>query len=97
VEQQPVAVGIGVGHARAHVGEVGVEVGDELGLARSVALHVTYPGRQAIAGNLAFPFSPSDIQSGPVYEFSIYHLIEASDALRFDFHLEQVTPEGVQL
>lgn len=43
-----------------------------------------------------FPFSPSDIQGGPVYEFSIYHLIEANDALRFDFHIEQVTPEGVQ-
>ena len=65
-------------------------------LTRSTLLHYGYPGRVATAGNLAFPFSPSDIQSGPVYEFSIYHLIEASDALRFDFHIEQVTPEGVQ-
>ncbi|RIG13595.1 glutamate decarboxylase isozyme, partial [Shigella dysenteriae] len=31
-----------------------------------------------------------------ITEFSIYHLIEANDALRFDFHIEQVTPEGVQ-
>ena len=65
-------------------------------LVRSTMLHYGYENRIATAGNLAFPFSPSDIQGGPVYEFSIYHLIEANDALRFDFHIEQVTPEGVQ-
>ena len=57
-------------------------------LVRSTLLHYGYENRIATAGSLAFPFSPSDIQSGPVYEFSIYHLIEASDALRFDFHIE---------
>ena len=46
-----------------------------LALARSVALHVTYPGRQAIAGNLAFPFSPSDLPAGEAYEFTIHHLV----------------------
>ena len=65
-------------------------------LVRSTMLHYGYENRIATAGKLAFPFSPSDIQGGPVYEFSIYHLIEANDALRFDFHIEQVTPEGVQ-
>ena len=35
-----------------------------LAIARSVSLHTTYPGRKAIAGNLAFPFSPSDIGVG---------------------------------
>ncbi|MEH0016369.1 hypothetical protein V6330_18130, partial [Citrobacter portucalensis] len=29
-------------------------------------------------------------------EVSLYQLIEASDVLRSDFHIEQVTPEGVQ-
>lgn len=47
-----------------------------LSLARSTALHQSFPGRKTIAGNLAFPFSPSDFQGGPVYEFSIYHLME---------------------
>lgn len=47
-----------------------------LSLARSTALHQSFPGRKATAGNLAFPFSPSDFQGGPVYEFSIYHLME---------------------
>ena len=50
-----------------------------LALARSVALHVTYPGRKAIAGNLAFPFSPSDLRAGEVYEFTIHHLVAVDD------------------
>jgi hypothetical protein len=52
-----------------------------LALARSAGLHVTYPGRKAIAGNLAFPFSPSDIKAGEVYEFNIYHLVVVDDPL----------------
>ena len=43
---------------------------------RSTLLHYGYPGRIATAGNLAFPFSPSDIQTAPVYEFAIYHLMQ---------------------
>lgn len=50
-----------------------------LALARSVALHATYPGRRAIAGNLAFPFSPSDIPVGDVFEFNVYHLCVVDD------------------
>lgn len=46
------------------------------GFARSTALHFGYEGRIATAGNLAFPFSPSDAKMGAVYEFSIYHLLE---------------------
>ncbi|WP_313130158.1 acyclic terpene utilization AtuA family protein [Pseudescherichia vulneris] len=64
-------------------------------LVRSTLLHYGYEGRIATAGNLAFPFSPSDVPCGPIYEFSVYHLIEASEALKFPFVLEQVTPEGV--
>jgi hypothetical protein len=50
-----------------------------LALARSTALHATYPGRRAIAGNLAFPFSPSDIPVGDVFEFNVYHLCAVDD------------------
>jgi hypothetical protein len=52
-----------------------------LAVSRSAALHSTYPGRKAIAGNLAFPFSPSDIGAGDVYEFNIYHLVRLADPL----------------
>ncbi|MBM7577860.1 acyclic terpene utilization AtuA family protein [Jeotgalibacillus terrae] len=43
---------------------------------RSTFLHYGYEGRKSTAGNLAFPFAPSDVVFGPVYEFSIYHLLE---------------------
>jgi hypothetical protein len=49
-------------------------------LTRSTLLHFGYEGRIATAGNLAFPFSPSDLRAGEVYEFSIYHLLQ-TDAL----------------
>ena len=48
-------------------------------VARSTLLHYGYPGRIATAGNLAFPFSPSDIKVGPVYVFSVYALLRDED------------------
>lgn len=50
------------------------------GFVRSTLLHFGYPGRRATAGNLAFPFSPSDIACGPVFDFSLYHLMDAAAA-----------------
>ena len=50
-------------------------------LTRARLLHTDYSGRKSSAGNLAFPFSPSDIPVGPVYNFGIYHLVEADDPL----------------
>ncbi|MCK9265659.1 DUF1446 domain-containing protein [bacterium] len=49
-------------------------------LARSLILHYGFEGRKSTAGNVAFPFSPSDFSGGPVYEFSVYHLMEVKDA-----------------
>jgi hypothetical protein len=49
--------------------------------ARSTLLHIGYPGRQSTAGNLAFPYSPSDSSHGLVYEFSVYHLLAVDDPL----------------
>lgn len=50
-------------------------------VARSTLLHYGYPGRIATAGNLAFPFSPSDIKVGPTYVFSVYALLRSEDPL----------------
>jgi hypothetical protein len=50
-----------------------------LGVARANMLHTDFPGRLCREGNMAFPFSPSDIEVGPVYRFSIYHVIEQED------------------
>lgn len=46
---------------------------------RSTLLHYGYPGRKSTAGNLAFPFAPSDVPFGLVYEFSVYHLMTVAD------------------
>jgi hypothetical protein len=43
---------------------------------RSTFMHYGYEGRKSTAGNLAFPFAPSDVEFGAVYEFSVYHLME---------------------
>ena len=48
-------------------------------LARSRMLHCDYEGRRSSAGNLAFPFSPSDIHIGAVYEFFVFHLATVAD------------------
>lgn len=46
---------------------------------RSTFMHYGYEGRKSTAGNLAFPFAPSDVNFGAVYEFSVYHLMEVED------------------
>ncbi|MDK2810487.1 MAG: hypothetical protein PWP27_1405 [Clostridiales bacterium] len=47
--------------------------------ARSTMLHYGYEGRVSTAGNLAFPYSPSDFKAGEVYTFNLYHLMEVND------------------
>ena len=50
------------------------------GLARSTLLHFGYPGRISTAGNLAFPFSPSDFDGGQYFRFAVHHLMPVEDA-----------------
>lgn len=50
-----------------------------LGMARTNMLHTDFPGRLCREGNMAFPFSPSDVDVGPVYRFSVYHVAELDD------------------
>jgi hypothetical protein len=52
-----------------------------LGMARTNMLHTDFPGRLCREGNMAFPFSPSDIEVGPMYRFSVYHVAELDDPL----------------
>lgn len=61
-------------------------------LARSTLLHFGYPGRVATGGNLAFPFSPSDLSAGAVYEFSVYHLMQAEPEVLFPIKVREVRP-----
>lgn len=64
-----------------------------LGLARSAALHQQFPQRKATAGNLAFPFSPSDFRGGGVYDFALYHLLDIR-GLALDFPYVALTIGG---
>ncbi|WP_100148241.1 acyclic terpene utilization AtuA family protein [Achromobacter arsenitoxydans] len=52
-----------------------------LSLARVTLLHSDFPGRMCREGNMAFPFSPSDIERGPIYEFFMQHVIKVADPL----------------
>lgn len=49
---------------------------------RSTFMHYGYHGRKSTAGNLAFPFAPSDVNFGAVYAFSVYHLMETKDGMQ---------------
>lgn len=62
-----------------------------LSLARSSFLHCPFEGRKTTAGNLAFPFSPSDVAAGEVYEFSAYHLMDVDDSMQlFPIEYEEI-------
>jgi hypothetical protein len=50
-----------------------------LAIARVVILKVDFPGRLCKSGNMAFPFSPSDISVGPTYRFSVFHVVRTDD------------------
>lgn len=50
-----------------------------LGMARTNLLHTDFPGRLCREGNMAFPFSPSDVEAGPVYRFTFNHVVEVDD------------------
>lgn len=59
--------------------------------ARSTMLHYGYPGRVSTAGNLAFPYSPSDFSAGVVYGFSLYHLLRLDDPVSaFPFEMSNL-------
>ena len=59
--------------------------------ARSTLLHYGYEGRISTAGNLAFPFSPSDFSAGAVYEFNVYHIMEIDDPCEcFPIHIKEM-------
>ncbi|MGR3805368.1 acyclic terpene utilization AtuA family protein [Marinibacterium profundimaris] len=50
-----------------------------LAMARTSMLHADFAGRLCKEGNMAFPFSPSDIPMGPMYRFSVFHTVAVTD------------------
>ena len=50
-----------------------------LAMARTSLLHADFPGRLCKEGNMAFPFSPSDIELGLMFRFSVFHVVVPHD------------------
>ena len=67
-------------------------------LAHAVAHHVSgtllhhhFPGQFNTSGNLAFPYSPSEINAGASHRFSVYHLMKLESPLEvFPIHHEDL-------
>ncbi len=59
-------------------------------MTRSTLLHYGYKGRISTAGNLAFPFSPSDIKAGEVFNFSLYHIMEIENQNMFRIEVKEI-------
>jgi len=51
--------------------------------------HTDFAGRKCISGNLAIPFSPSDLDAGEAFRFSIWHRMEIADPLE-PFSIERI-------
>ena len=47
--------------------------------ARQQLLHWGFPGRLCTGGNLAFPVAPPELDAGPAYAFSLYHILQLRD------------------
>ena len=79
LEPNPVVEGHELGIIIEAVSDTQEHANTICSFARSTMLHYGYEGRRATAGNLAFPYSPSDFKAGRVYVFSVYHVIEVDD------------------
>jgi hypothetical protein len=95
LEPEPEATGHEVGLVIDAVAATQGLANTVCGFARSTLLHYGYPGRMATAGNLAFPFSPSDYEAGAVYEFSVYHVMQVDDPVSL-FPAEYVAIGGAR-
>ena len=61
-----------------------------LAMARLVGKNMHYEGKLCDEGCLTFPYSPSDIPAGPVYQYNILHAVEPDRPLEM-FPIEYVT------
>lgn len=63
-----------------------------IGVTKQYLLHHGFPGRLSTGGNIAFPFTPPELDANTVFRFSIYHLTECDDlAAIFPVLTEQVS------
>ena len=46
-----------------------------VGVAKQSMLHFGFAGRLSTGGNLAFPFTPAEMERGPVYRYNLNHVV----------------------
>ncbi len=73
-------------------------IASDAALARTAAavfkqnlLHHGFAGRLSTAGNLAFPFTPSELDAGDAYRFALYHRLDGEDPA----HIFRVRTENI--
>jgi hypothetical protein len=70
------------------IGRTAEEARAVLNVAWHTGLHHPVPEWQGLISNWAFPYSPPELDAGPVYRFCVNHLMELDDpleAFRIDY------------
>ena len=63
------------------------------GVFKQNLLHHSYPGRMTTGGNLAFAFTPSEVDAHQAYRFALYHVLRDAPLERL-FRVEAVELDG---
>lgn len=50
-----------------------------IAVTKQYLLHHGFPGRLSTAGNIAFPFTPPELEVGPAWRFSLHHVMPLAD------------------
>jgi hypothetical protein len=62
-----------------------------IGVFKQYLLHHGFPGRLSTGGNIAFPFTPPELEAGTAYRFRVYHVMDTEDlASQFPIELEDI-------
>jgi acyclic terpene utilization AtuA family protein len=73
------------------VAETAEEARTATGVFKQYLLHHGFPGRISTGGNIAFPFTPPELDAGTAYRFVIYHVMEVDDrSILFPVEVEEL-------
>ena len=99
LEPNDVIEGHEIGLVVEVVGRTAEEARAVLNVAWHTGLHHPVPEWQGLISNWAFPYSPPEMDGGPVYRFCVNHLLELDDPLeifKIDYaEVGQRVPAGV--
>jgi len=58
------------------IGPTAQQVKTVLACCKQYLLHHGFPGRISTAGNIAFPFTPPEVLTGPAFRFGVHHIMQ---------------------